>query len=181
MKIMHRAALAVAAIACAASSATAQLIPIVRTPSQTDFENDFETKPWEEVATQLPPLPLKKDLSPFYVSAATEHRFFIDPEAVSVGQDGVVRYTVVIETSGGANNTSYEGMRCQTREWRHYASGHPGIGWSKTRNAPWHKIREEPSNRFRAALFSDFFCPEGVIASLKEIRFALKREAERSR
>ncbi len=178
-KMVRGAAVCLVGVVLAAS-AGAQSMPNI-SMRQNDFENDYDTKPWEEMATHLPPLPVKKDLIAFYVSAATEHRFFVDPAALSVGRDGVVRYTLVIETSGGAVNTSYEGMRCETREWRHYASGHAGVGWSKTRNPPWHKIREEPSNRYRAALFTDFFCPGGVIANLDDIRFALKREALRPR
>lgn len=141
-----------------------------------DFEDAFEKKQWQEVVVQLPPVPRKESLVPFFVSAATEHRFFVDTASLSIGQDGVVRYTVVIETSAGANNTNYEGMRCETREWRHYASGRPDGTWSKARNSSWDKVREGGVNRYRAALFTDFFCPDGVINSrVEDIVTWLKR------
>lgn len=164
-----------------AAVALAETVGLFGVPVQHNFENDYDTKAWSEVSTQIPPPPLKQNLVSFYVSAATEHRFFLDPASISIGQDGVVRYTVVIETSGGASNINFEGMRCQTREWRHYASGHRGVGWSKTRNTTWRPIREEAANRHRAALFSDFFCPEGVIANDREIKAALRQEPNRAR
>jgi len=140
------------------------------------FEEDFDKKTWQEVVVQLPPIPKRENLVSFYVSAATEHQFMVDPGSISVGQDGVVRYTLVIQASGGAVNTSFEGMRCETREWRHYASGRADGSWSKARNAAWQSLREESRNRHRAALFTDYFCPGGVMTyRADDIRSALKR------
>lgn len=127
------------------------------------FEEEFETKQWQEVAVQLPAAPKKENLFPFYVSAATEHKYFVDGESLSLGSDGVVRYTLVVQTSGGTSNVSYEGMRCQTRERRPYAFGRAGGEWSRARSSEWVKVRESDVNRHYAALFSEYFCPGGVM------------------
>lgn len=123
----------------------------------------------------LPGFPEEKNLVPFYVSATTAHRFMIDATSLEVGGDGVVRYTLVVKTGGGATNTSFEGMRCATGEYRIYASGQPPGRWSAARLSAWRTIENKPTNRYHAALFHDLFCPGGVaIGSAGEGRAALR-------
>lgn len=128
-----------------------------------DFEEDYDLKAWQEMTVQLPPAPRKESLLPFYVSAATNNDFSIDAASLSVGVDGVVRYILVVEAAGGARNVSFEGMRCLTRERRIYASGRLDGAWSKSRNSQWEPIRDVAANRQHAALFLEYFCPEGII------------------
>lgn len=126
-------------------------------------DNDDEQKPWAEQAVNLPLPPKAESLLYFVPSEATANRFAIDPASVSVGEDGVVRYTLVVQTAGGARNVTYEGMRCQTREYRLYASGRLDGSWSPSRNREWVRIRNLVANRQHAALFLEYFCPGGVI------------------
>ena len=145
-------------------------------PAVADFEEDFNDKKWQEVVVQLPPAPQQENLLPIYVSAATDNEFFIDASTLTVGADGVVRYVLVVQTSGGARNVSFEGLRCETRERRIYASGRPDGSWSKSRNNEWKRIQDVAANRYHAALFGDYFCPEGVIVrNVEEARDALRR------
>lgn len=133
-------------------------------------------KAWEELAIRLPASPRQQDLLGFYVSAVTVNRFFIDPASVSVGGDGVVRYTLVVTTPAGARNVSYEGMRCDTRERRLYAFGRLDGSWSEARMSRWEPVRESSGNRHHAALFQEYFCPGGVIVrNAQEARDALRR------
>lgn len=132
--------------------------------AEAGFEEDYEKQVWQEIQHQMPPAPRQESLVSFYVSAATDNRFFVDANSVSVGNDGVVRYVLLILTSGGARNVSYEGMRCETGERRIYASGRQDGSWSKSRRNEWEKIREAVANRHYAALYYDYFCPGGVIA-----------------
>lgn len=155
----------------------AQNIPIDRLKMSHDFEEDYDAKKWEEIALQLPAPPKKERLIAIYVSAATEHQFFIDPESLSLGKDGVARFTLVVRTSGGATNVSFEGMRCETRERRAYAFGRADGSWSKARRNEWVKIREENVNRQYAALFGEYLCPDGVIAgSVENIVYKLRHQ-----
>ena len=145
-------------------------------PAAADFEEDFNDKSWQEVAIQLPAAPRQECLLPFYVSAATDNEFFIDSSTLTVGADGVVRYALVIQAPGGARNISFEGIRCETRERRIYASGRLDGSWSKSRNNEWRRILDVPGNRHHASLFNDYFCPEGVIVrNAEEARDALQR------
>lgn len=144
-----------------------------------NFEEDYEIKTWQEVAVQLPAAPKEENLLPFYVSAATDHRFLVDTASISVGSDGVVRYTLIVLTSGGARNVSFEGMRCETRESRVYAFGRADGAWSKSRSNQWRTVRQLDVNRHHAALFLDHFCPGGVIVQRREDALRSLREAAR--
>lgn len=139
-----------------------------------DFEEDYESKQWQEIEVQLPAAPKQESLLPFYVSAATENRFFIDGATLSVGNDGVVRYVLLVLTPQGARNVTYEGMRCETRERRIYASGRQDGTWSKARKNEWVRIQEVYANRQHAALFLEYFCPIGnIVQNAAEARNAL--------
>ena len=143
---------------------------------QADSEEDQETKQWQEIEVQLPSAPLEGGLQAFYVSAATDNKFFIDLTTLSVGSDGVVRYVLVIRTPSGGRNVTYEGMRCETRENRIYASGRRDGAWSKSRNSEWLRIKDVYGNRHHAALFLEYFCPSGVIVrNVAEAKEALRR------
>src|SRR4030065_1495297 len=107
-----------------------RMLPLTVYAEWGQFDFEFEAdKPWVELSAQLPPAPKAENLVEFNVSSATRNRHFVDTASISVGDDKVVRYTVVIEAAGGAKNVSFEGMRCATGERRLYAYGQPDGGW----------------------------------------------------
>jgi hypothetical protein len=139
-----------------------------------DWE-DPETRPWTEVQEAPPAFPEEANLREFYVSGATRHRFFIDQASLQPGQDGVVRYVLVIRSEGGATNISFEGIRCATHEFKIYAIGRQDRNWSTPRQSPWRLIENKPMNRQHAALSRELFCPNGLaIRSAAEGREALR-------
>lgn len=113
---------------------------------------------WKEGEYALPPAPAETRLRPFYVSSASPNRFYVDEESVTVGPDNVVRYVLVVRTPGGAENVTYEGIRCATGERRIYASGRAGGEWSPLKVSEWQSIGDNSYNRPRAALAYDYFC-----------------------
>lgn len=153
---------------------TLLMSPIVGV-SQVLRDVDPDAPPWQEEDLQLPAVPQDANLREIYVSAATSHKFYVDAATLSVGKDGVVRYTLVVRTSGGAMNVTYEGMRCETREYKVYASGHRDGSWAPARRSEWRLIENKPANRQHAALSRDYFCPAGVaIYTVGEGREALR-------
>ncbi|MBW8328164.1 MAG: CNP1-like family protein [Thiobacillus sp.] len=154
-------------------------LPLAAHAAWIDFEGEFEQdKPWSEVSAQLPPYPKQENLVEFNVSSATRNRHFVDAESISVGADNVVRYTVVIEATGGAKNVSFEGLRCESGERRLYAYGHPDGTWSKARNAGWEDIKFRSLLSYHKALFEDHFCPDGIrVKDGKEAAQNLRRAA----
>lgn len=119
---------------------------------------DDEPAQFIEDAVSLPAFPKAENLVAFDVSAATSNRFYIDAPSVSLGQDGVVRMTFVIESASGVRNISYEGIRCATTERKTYAYGRADGTWSPARNPAWQAIRENTLNRHHAELFRNYIC-----------------------
>jgi hypothetical protein len=139
---------------------------------------DRKGKWTEDKLTSLPPLPQPNaKLLPFDVSNSTQLTFGIDPNSVSVGNDGVVRYTVVITTPNGERNVNYEGIRCDTYQWRLYASLNADHdGWDQTVANDWDRIEKGTLNAYHSALYADYLCadkmPAGKAATIVEnLRF----------
>jgi hypothetical protein len=126
------------------------------------FDNDFEEKPWEEVAVQIPAFPAEEDWIEFRIGAVSDKKFFIDVKTLSLGSDGVVRYSLLVLTDQGAKNISYEGMRCSSAERRLYAFGRSDKTWSKARNNQWVKIAGG-SNNHHVDFFTMLFCRNGAV------------------
>lgn len=145
------------------------------------FEYDFDSdKPWVEIQGLLPPAPKEQNLLPFFVSAATDNRFFVDEASISVGADGVVRYILLVKSPSGSANLTFEGMRCAAKEKKIYAIGRADGTWAKARNPRWEPIRYEARNRHHHMLFDDFFCPSGlVVGGPAQAVEAFRRESRR--
>lgn len=84
----------------------------------------IEPEPWKEGQAGLPSYPDEKDLLEVSVDDADAGRtYYLDAKSLSVGADGVIRYTVVIVSRTGAKNVLFEGIRCDTQEYKTYAYG----------------------------------------------------------
>lgn len=136
---------------------------------------DPDAPKWQEEESSLPAYPQDKDLVEFYVGPLASSRFLVDAATLEVGNDGVVRYTLVVKTAGGATNVSREGIRCDTREYRLYASGRADGAWAKARSDNWRPFGNAERNRYHEALSKDLLCPNGaIIGSVEEGRKALR-------
>ena len=156
------------------------LITLVGTPACAawgEFEGDFDDeKPWQEIQAQLPAYPQLDQSLPFFVSAATDNQFFVDPKSISLGSDEVVRYTLIVKSPSGVLNVSFEGMRCGSHEKKLYAFGRADGTWSRNKYAQWGRIKYEERNRQHHMLYDDFFCPNGIsVRDVNEAISALKR------
>lgn len=134
---------------------------------------DRKTEWTEDKVETLPALPQAQDLLTFDVSRNTPLQFAVDGKSLSVGSDGVVRYTVVITSPSGARNINYEGIRCENYEWRLYAGLNADHdGWDRTVANDWSRIENGELNAFRAALYQDYFCaskmPNGTAKSIAD-------------
>ena len=138
-----------------------------------DYDFDAHKKTWQEIQARLPATPKQENLVPFTVSATSPHHYYVDRASVSVGGDGVVRYTMVIHTAGGAVDVTYEGMRCDTVEAKIYAFGRPDGQWVRNKYAAWAPIRFRTQNGYQSQLFTHYFCAVGGAADMAAIRRAL--------
>jgi hypothetical protein len=145
-------------------------------PVKSDWQLEQERQNWLERAPDaLPPYPKADHLLEFTIAAVTNFRFFIDASSLSVGSDGVVRYVLVARSPSGAQNVSYEGIRCKGASYRLYATGRRDGTWTRARDDGWRPIGREPTD-WRRALNDDYFCPRGgMIDSVAEGIDALRR------
>ncbi|MBN3724486.1 hypothetical protein G3N92_09850 [Burkholderia sp. Ac-20379] len=122
---------------------------------------------WQENKVDtLPPLPQASNLIPFEVSQNTPLQFSVDDKSLTVGTDGIVRYTSVITSPAGARNVTYEAIRCDTYEWRQYAALNADHnGWDRTVETDWTRIENGNLNAYRAALYQDYFCSNKMPAT----------------
>ena len=125
-----------------------------------DKDFDEETKGWKEIQAQIPVYPKGEALVRVPTGTATSHHFFVDPRSISLGEDGVMRYTVVSKAAGGALNVTFEGMRCETRERKLYAVGRSDGSWVRARDTQWHRVVLRDLTPHHHTLYHQFFCNE---------------------
>lgn len=141
---------------------------------KSDWELEQERREWKEGEVSLPAYPRAGGLIEFFVSGATSFRFFIDPASLSLGSDGVVRYTLIARSPSGVANVSYEGIRCATGSYNVFALGNDGR-WA-ARQSEWREIEPRSVQRWHNELRGRYFCPNrGTILSTGEGLDALRR------
>jgi hypothetical protein len=116
-----------------------------------NIQNDVS----DEATPELPAYPRTTTLIEFPVGTMRNIRFYVDTATLSVGTDGIVRYVLVARGSGGAENVSFEGLRCRTAEHKRYAVGRSDGTWRPVSGAAW-----RPHAAWHAELQRDYFCPQ---------------------
>ena len=129
---------------------------------------------WQEIEATLPAYPKPEQLIEFKAGPATSNRYFLDAESLSTGDDGMVHFTMVIKSPSGAQNVSFEGLRCTNGEHKLYAFGHPDGNWSRNRAARWEPIQARNQNNYQRELFFHYFCNVNVKRSVPELLRVLR-------
>ena len=142
--------------------------------TSVDERSDWERKNAQKVAAAeepvvLPAYPRKDQLIEFSVAPASEFRFYVDAASISVAKE-VVYYAMVARSKAGVENVTFEGMRCATGEVRIYAVGRDG-SWAG-RPGEW---RPRGDERWRNALYREYFCPVGQAIGSREAAVAALR------
>jgi len=121
---------------------------------------DYHQKPesWEEQDVELPAYPEEKNLMDLGIgTVGMQYTVYLDKPSLVRGDDGVVRYTVVLVPSSGIWNVSNEGLRCGEKLYRRYAYGIDG-GWQSVNNSPWRDVYGGSAGRYRSILYEKYFC-----------------------
>ena len=121
-------------------------------------ENDeaadpFAPKEFIESPLDLPTqLPNEKNLRAFRTGPDTVLTFLLDTTSLKIGSDKVIRYVVVIKNSSGSSSIKYEGIRCDTFEYK--PLGIVGIDnkWIATPSSQWRIIPNQGYNQYQATL-----------------------------
>ena len=118
----------------------------------------FAPMVFKEGITALPLNPPNPStLQPFYVSRTTIFKFAVDTNSILIGADGVTRYTVAITNPSGETQLQYEGIRCDSFQWRLYGTFENGK-WKENPLSAWRAISYPIPNRYQAALAQGAFC-----------------------
>ena len=162
--------------AALAGAATALLLACSQSPMRAPDADAEADKDWKEIEARIPAYPRSENLVGFDVGDGSPHRFFVDAPSLSIGADGVVRYTMVVRTAGGATNVSFEGIRCEVRRQKYYAVGNPDGTWTPARNPQWRRIAFQDPDRRHLALVNNFLCADGApLGTAQDVLQRLKR------
>lgn len=122
------------------SAQTHESSPMWGKPQFDDPDDIEDPEPWKESEVVLPPYPKEGDLVELNIpSRGDSFAAFIDSESLQVGDDGVVRYVVVLRSPRGVDNVIAEGLRCATREYREYGYG-SGEKLQAVGSRPWRLV-----------------------------------------
>lgn len=114
--------------------------------------------PWEEQQQGLPAYPEQDRLLELAVNMeGRPYSIYIDPASLTMGEDQVARYTVVIISSTGVWNVSYEGLHCGERAYRRYAYGFDGQ-WTPLADSSWQPLTDRGVNWYRKTLYNIYMC-----------------------
>jgi len=95
---------------------------------------------WQEAEAPPPPTWRKEGLIAIELPIRTSLIFGIDPSTLTIGPDGVVRYVMVAYNPAGSVNAMYEGLRCDTGEFKTYARASEPGHWNKVATPVWREL-----------------------------------------
>jgi hypothetical protein len=113
---------------------------------------------------------------PRYVSV----KVGVDPDSLSIGTDGVVRYVVVAVSQSGNVNAMFEGIWCLKGEVKTYARFGSDGKWNPVENAEWLPLNGNQRSMHALALARQGACDgraatasstTAIIRKLKQSRF----------
>lgn len=107
-----------------------------------------EPEVWKEGDVALPARFSTDKLVPVEIEDRSSFEYGIDPDTLSVGADGVVRYVFVARSRSGALNVLYEGVRCNAAEVKVYGRWDPGsASWRTSASDEWQPLDTRGSTR----------------------------------
>jgi len=128
-------------------------------------------KSWQETVVKLPAAPVEKNLLPIKIFEMPQYKYYIDTQSLHISaNDNVARYTIIVEPPSGLRNVFFEGIRCDTKTYKMYASSLWGQPLSPIRDSQWYPIAEKGLNVYRSDLYKYFLCSQSILkGSKKEI------------
>jgi len=128
--------------------------------------HNAEEYEWKEERIDLPAYPDREKMFRInFDRPNSRFEFFIDLETLSVGEDGVVRYVMILRSTSGSENVMFEGIRCTRRDYKTFAFGTAKQQFRQLSKPVWKEITQTSNNWFRYDLWKDYFCGGGELAS----------------
>ncbi len=150
--------------------------PFIDEPDNT-IRHDLVEKEWKEGEVALPDKYEEHNLREFQIdNSSGRFRYYIDSNSLQTTKDGVSRFILVIRSSSGVDNSTYEGIRCGEREYRVYAYGDKA-GFKAMPGSSWKPISKSGYENYRHILYNDLICntntgkanpPDTVLHAMKQ-------------
>ena len=135
-----------------------------------------ERAPWKEQGIELPAYPDGEHFVGVPMQVGDSNmEMFVDEPSLNIGDDGVVRYVLMLRSPTGTENLFYEGIRCSTQEWRSYAYGSSAGSWQELGETPWDVISDRGVERYRLELYRHYLCDPKVGPRLRKEIFRRMR------
>jgi hypothetical protein len=122
-----------------------------------DAEGNDTYTPRDTVA--LPGFPKRENLrkirSPTHARGRT---YYVDEKSITLGQDRITRYTVVVRSASGVNNVVHESMNCSERDIKVLAYGTSQGVLKLAQGTVWRRYNHQGPMAYRAILALDYIC-----------------------
>ena len=136
--------------------------------------NGLDNLEWTEEQVPPPPVFSLDHLIALDMPQPVSLQIGVDPETISVGADGVVRYVIVMRNTSGSTNAVYEGLRCISDEVRTYARLGSSGQWSLIQNPVWKSVNDNMPSHHALAFARQGGCQDRLATSPQEIIRSLK-------
>ncbi len=158
------------------------LLAIGLNVATSGFAQLLATDPdWKESDVPAPAALNLKDLLPFEVVKISNLSWALDPTAVKIVGDGLVRYVAVARSASGTLNALYEAINCSNGEVKTYArivskeAEVAGKAWVVVADPKWISIYDAPS-KHALTLAKQGVCTGNTAAqNVNEIVTSLKK------
>ncbi len=130
---------------------------------ESDFD-ESQAEQWKESKTTIPSYPNDADLVAVSGNDGDTLKIYLDRKSISRAPDRVARFTLVVQSNSGARSVFYDGLRCETRQYKTYAIGTGDRTFMPVTNPQWRDIPRPEINAFRYRLYSRFVCDENSSA-----------------
>jgi CNP1-like family len=140
-----------------------------------DFDPQYVEK-WTESEIVIPAYPQDQDLIPVPLPPTATLKVYLDRRSLSRAPDRVARFSLVVESHSGTRSVFYEGLRCETRQYKTYAVGTANRTLEAVGHPRWRDIPRPEINDFRFQLYRHFVCddhdsaraPDDLVRQLKD-------------
>jgi len=146
----------------AASAAQAEKDRFGYGPEKFDFDPTL-VEQWKEAQVPPPAYPDDRDLLAVPLPPSDSVKAYLDAQSLSRALDRVGRYTLVVESPAGARSVFFEGIRCETREYKTYAIGADGA-LKPVKQPKWQPIPYLERNALRFTLYKHYVCDDASSA-----------------
>ncbi|MHB8697069.1 MAG: CNP1-like family protein [Sulfuricaulis sp.] len=122
-----------------------------------DYDAKYTDK-WKEAQVVIPAYPKDSDLLRVPLSANDRLKVYIDLKSISLASDRVSRFSYVVESPAGARSVFYDGFRCETRQYKTYATGTSLGSFDPVVKPQWRTMLRSEINTFRYQLDRYYVC-----------------------